>query len=153
MPVPELDISGITPELLPKDWTFCGSWSWCFLPCFFVFIFYYPCIINFTITILLSLFLPPSCSFLSLCYNSLLSQLLFFPIPIHSFLIFTSLLYLPPTCHHTTPPSYTLNTCWLAYCTIYTQSQPLAIPYTSTLHSTTEIHPNTHKVHKTLQPW
>jgi hypothetical protein len=38
---------------------------------FFNFNFYYSCIINFSITILLSLFLPSSLSLLFLCYNPL----------------------------------------------------------------------------------
>jgi hypothetical protein len=68
--IPELDAYGITPELLPKDWTFCGSWTQCFL---LWFLYYYSCIINFTITILLSLFLPSSLSLLLLCYNPFFS--------------------------------------------------------------------------------
>jgi hypothetical protein len=55
---------------------FCGPWMWCFfLLCFFkkFFYFYYSCIINFTITILLSPFLPSSLCLLLLCYNPLFS--------------------------------------------------------------------------------
>jgi hypothetical protein len=39
-----------------------------------------------------------------------------------------------PAGHHTTPPSYTLTTYWPTYCTNFTQSQPLEVPDTSTLH-------------------
>jgi hypothetical protein len=81
-------------------------------------------------TIVLSLFLPPS---LSHCSPS---QLLFLPLLIHSLPVFASPSYTSPTCHHTTPPSYTLTTCWLAYCTNHTPLQPPspAIPDTGTLH-------------------
>jgi hypothetical protein len=37
------------------------------------------------------------------------------------------------TCHQTTPPSYTLITCWPTYYTNFTQPQIPAIPNTSTL--------------------
>jgi hypothetical protein len=40
---------------------------------------------------------------------------------------------IPPTCHHTISPSYTLPTHWLSYCTSCTQSQSPAIRDTSTL--------------------
>jgi hypothetical protein len=38
------------------------------------------------------------------------------------------------TCHQTTPPYYTLTTCWLTYYTNFTQPQPPAISDISTLH-------------------
>jgi hypothetical protein len=71
------------------------------------------CITNFTITIFLSLFLPPSLSLPSLCYNPFFSLATTLSAPSHllSPPVFTSLFYLSPTCHHTNPPSYTLTTC------------------------------------------
>jgi hypothetical protein len=63
--------------------------------------------------------------------------------------LFTSPFHLPPTCHHTTPPSYTLTMHWLACCKNCTQSQTLAIPDTSTLHYNNRNTPNTHKGQKT----
>jgi hypothetical protein len=76
------------------------------------------------------------------------SQLLFLCLLIHS------LSYLhphsSPTCHHTTPPSYTLSPCWLAYCTNHTCYQPSAIPDTRILITAEEIYPNTHKNHRNL---
>jgi hypothetical protein len=62
------------------------------------------------------------------------SQLLFLPLLIHSFPVFTSFSHPPPTCHHTIPPSYTLTTHRLTYCTNFTQPQRPAIPDTITLH-------------------
>jgi hypothetical protein len=38
-----------------------------------------------------------------------------------------------PTHHYTIPPSCTLTTCWLAYCTNCMQPPPPAIPDTNTL--------------------
>jgi hypothetical protein len=62
------------------------------------------------------------------------SQLLFLPLLIHSLPVFTNPFYPSPTCQNTTPPSYTLTTHWLAYCSNCTQHQPPEIPDTSTLH-------------------
>jgi hypothetical protein len=42
--------------------------------------------------------------------------------------------YPSPICHHTTPPSYTLTTHCLVYCTNCTQPLPPEIPDTSTLY-------------------
>jgi hypothetical protein len=72
-----------------------------------------------------SIVLPPNDSFCP--FSSTLS------------LIFTSASYLAPTCQHTTPPSYTITFCWLAYCTNCIQPHPLAIPDTRTLHYNTNI--------------
>jgi hypothetical protein len=93
------------------------------------------CIINFTATTFLCLFLPPSVSLLLLCYNSLYSLPTTLSAPSHSLSpIFTSLSYPPPTCQHTNPPSYTLTTHWLDNCTNYARPWPPAIPDTSTFH-------------------
>jgi hypothetical protein len=78
-------------------------------------------------------------------------QLLFLPLFIHS-LIFTSCSYPSPTCHHTIPLSYTLTTQWLAYCTNYTQPQPLQSLTQAHSTTATEIYLNMHKGHKTQQP-
>jgi hypothetical protein len=74
----------------------------------FKFYFYYSHIINFTITILLSLFLPSSLSLLLLCYNPLFSLPTTLSAPSHP--LFTSPSYPSLSCHHNTPPSYTLIT-------------------------------------------
>jgi hypothetical protein len=59
------------------------------------------------------------------------SQLLFLPLLIHAFPL--SLSHHPSsTCYHTIPPSYTITTHWLAYCSHH---QPPAILDTSTLHN------------------
>jgi hypothetical protein len=92
------------------------------------------CISNFTITTFISLFLPPLLSLL-LHYNSFFPLTTTLPVPSHPLFppVFT-FFHSPPICHHTTPPSYTLTTCLLAYCTNSTQPQPPTIPETSTLH-------------------
>jgi hypothetical protein len=61
------------------------------------------------------------------------SQLLFPYFLIHSLSLSSLPLHTSSTCHHTTSPSYTLITCWLAYCTNYKHPQPCAIPDKSTL--------------------
>jgi hypothetical protein len=61
-------------------------------------------------------------------------QLLFLPFSSTFSPVFTTHSDPPPTCHQTTPPSYTITTCWLAYCTNCTQPQPSVIPDTNTLH-------------------
>jgi hypothetical protein len=48
--------------------------------------------------------------------------------------IFTSPSYPSPTFHHTAPPSYTLTTHWLTYCTNWTHPEPPVIPDRLTLH-------------------
>jgi hypothetical protein len=97
--------------------------------------FHYSCIINFTITILFSLFLCSSLSFFLLCYNPLFSpQLLFLPLLIHSFYhLHLSLLSSPNLSPHY-PSLLHTNTHWLAYCTKCTQPQSPETPDTSTLH-------------------
>jgi hypothetical protein len=70
---------------------------------------------------------------------------------IHSLPIFTSPYYPSPTHHHTIPPSYTLTTPLLAYCTNCTQPSPLQSLTQGPSTTTTEIYPNTHKSHKTQQ--
>jgi hypothetical protein len=94
------------------------------------------CIINFTITIFLSLFLPPSLSLLFLCKNPLFFLQTTLSAPSHA--LSPPCLHLPsysfPNCHHTTLPSYTLTTHWLAYYNNSTHPQPPAIPDISTLH-------------------
>jgi hypothetical protein len=57
-----------------------------------------------------------------------------------------------PTCHQTTPPSYTIITLWLTYYTNFTQPQPPAIPNTSTFYYNNRNIPNTYKDHKKQQP-
>jgi hypothetical protein len=101
---------------------------------FFLFLFY-SCI-NSIVTILLSSFSSSSLSLLILYYIPLFSLLTTLSAPSHPLfpLSFPSPSHLPPTCHHTTPPSYTLTTCWLAYSTNRTQPQPPAIPDTNTLY-------------------
>jgi hypothetical protein len=86
---------------------------------FFNFNFYYSCIINFTIIILLSLFLPSSLSLLLLCYNPLFSLSSTFSAPSHP--LFPPSSPLPPILPHSVttlplPPTYSL-----AYCTNCTQ--------------------------------
>jgi hypothetical protein len=109
--------------------------------------------INFVITIFLNLLLPPSLSFLFLCYNPLFSLPTTLCAPSHPLNpVFTSPCYPSPTYHYTTPPFYKLNTHWLPYCTNCTQLQTPAIPDTSILHYNNR---NTHKhikCHKTQQP-
>jgi hypothetical protein len=143
--IPGLDTYGIILKLLPKDWTFCSSWTWCFSLWGFLSFFYF---INFTIITFLSLFLSLLLSLVLLCYSPL------FSLP-NTISAFDYLLFLlsspPPTCHHTSLPSHTRNTHWLAYCINCTKSQAPAIPDTSTLHYNRN-HPNTHKGHKTQQP-
>jgi hypothetical protein len=106
----------------------------CFI--LFLFIFSFFLYVNFIITIFSSLILPPLVSLLLRCYNSSSSLPTILSAPSYALYshVFTSPSYLPLTCHHTIPPSYTLNTCWLAYCT-FIQPQPSAIPDTSTLHN------------------
>jgi hypothetical protein len=93
---------------------------------FFIVFLFYPCIINFTITILLSLtFIPPMLQYIVLPPN-------------YSFCPFSStlppssppLFIFSPTCHHTTSPSHPLTS--LLY-PLNTTPNP-AIPDTSTLH-------------------
>jgi hypothetical protein len=100
---------------------------------FFLWLFFF--CIDFTNTIFLSLFL--SLHFPSFfCATSIVLP------PNYSFCPFSSIislfLYLlllsSSTCHHTTPPSYRLTTHWPINYTNCTQSQPPAIPNTSTLH-------------------
>jgi hypothetical protein len=94
-----------------------------------LFFFFFFCTINFTI-IFLSLFLHSSFSFLFLCWLTWFSLPTTLSAPSQPLFchVFTSPYYPPPTCHHITPPSYTLTTHWLAYCTNCTQPQSPAIP-------------------------
>jgi glycosyltransferase involved in cell wall biosynthesis len=86
-----------------------------FLLCFFFFLFlflFYSCIINFIITIFLSLFLPSSLSLLFLYYSPLFSLTTTLSAPSHAlFPLSSPPPHPPPTCHHTTLLSYTLTTC------------------------------------------
>jgi hypothetical protein len=106
-----------------------------------------------TITIFLSPFSPLSLSFLHLCYNPLFSfpNTLFTTSHPPSPLALLSSSHPPPTCHITTP-SYTLTTCWLIH--VPTLHNPNALQSLTQAPSTirTEIHPSTHKGHKTRQP-
>jgi hypothetical protein len=78
------------------------------------------------ITILLSPFSSSSLSFLLLYYNPLFSLPTTLCDPFHPLFPCITLLFHPlPPCQHTTPPSYTLTTCWLVYSTNYTQPRPL----------------------------
>jgi hypothetical protein len=54
-----------------------------------------------------------------------------------------------PTCHQTTPPSYTLITHWPTYYTNFIQPQPPAVPDKALSTTITETHPNTHRTTKT----
>jgi hypothetical protein len=103
--------------------------------CLFCFCFYFFCIIKFTINIFLPLLLSSSFSLLFLCYN----PLFFLPTMLSALLstfspLFTCLSYPSPTCHHTTSPSYTLNTCGLVYCTNCIYPKLPHIPDINTLH-------------------
>jgi hypothetical protein len=122
---PELEAKGIRPELLQSQLNFC-----------FPVLGFFPCIINFTIIIILSRFLSLSLSLLFLCYNPLFSLPTTFSTPSHPLSppVFASPSHSTPTCHHTTPPFYLCTTCWLAYCTNHTNPQPPASPDTSILH-------------------
>jgi hypothetical protein len=92
---------------------------------FLNFNFYYSYIINFMITILLSLFLPSSLSLCLLCCNPLFSLLTNLSAPSHPlFPIFNFSPLLPPTCHHTTPPSYTHNPLTSLLYLLYTNPAP-----------------------------
>jgi hypothetical protein len=121
-----------------------------FLLCFFFlsFFYFYSCIINSIITILLFLFLPSSFSLVlspnySFCsFSSTLST------------VFTSSSHPPSTCHHTTLASYTLTICWLAYHTNSTQLQPPAILGTNILHyNNRNTHQNTHEWQNSTAPY
>jgi hypothetical protein len=116
MSIPGLDAQGTTPHLLPNRLNF-------LLLLYLVGFFFY--IINFTITIFLSLFLPPSLSLLFPCYYPLFSlpatlsalshplypclHLLLISFPnlsphypslLHTYHPLTSLLYqIPPSCY------------------------------------------------------
>jgi hypothetical protein len=107
-----------------------------FLNMVFLFFFLFPfysCITISIITILLSLFWPFSLSLL-LYYKPLFSLPTTLSAPSHPlFPVFTSPFYHSPTCHHTTPPSYTLTTYWLAYCSNCTQPLLPSISDTNTL--------------------
>jgi hypothetical protein len=66
--------------------------------------------------------------------------------------VFASPSYPSPICHHTTPPSYTLTTHWLAYCMNHTHRHHPAITDTSTLHyNSRKLPKHTHKGQKTQQ--
>jgi hypothetical protein len=82
-------------------------------------------------------------------YCSTPSQLL--PLLFHLSLVFTSPFHPPQTCHHTTSPSYTLTTCWLAYSTNCTQPQTPSIPDTNTFHYNNRNTPKHTQNHKNQQ--
>jgi hypothetical protein len=169
MSIPGLDAGRVTRELKLRLKFYC-SWTWWFLIVFFFsFVCYIIMSFLFLFLFLFSFFflyyqlhhhyllipiLTPSLSLLLLCYNPLFC----FPTTLsassylYSSPVFTALFHPPPTCHDTTHPSYTLTTCWPTYCTHFTQPQPPAIPDTALYTTPTEIHPNTHKGHKTQQP-
>jgi hypothetical protein len=121
--------------------------------CFFNFNFYYSCIINFTITILIFLFLPSSFSLLLQCYDPLLSLPTTLSAPSHplnppsSLTLLTSpnlspqYLFLLHTYHPMTSLLYKL----------YTTPAPV-IPYTSTLHYNRNTPKHTQGPQKTAAP-
>jgi hypothetical protein len=101
-----------------------------YLYSYYLFSFY---TINFTIITFSSLLHSPSFSCATI--HSSHSQLLILPLLIHfSPPVFTYPSKPPPTCHHTTPPSYTLTACRLLYHINFTQPKHPAIHHRSTLH-------------------
>jgi hypothetical protein len=153
-PIPGLDAGGIAPELNQRLKFYC-SWTWWVFKIiivvfffsfiiivgvlfYFIFFFYFFSVLL-TLPLLSSHSYPcpfHSCPFSFATIHCPPSQLSFCPFLSTLSPIFTSSSYLAPTCHKTTPASYILTTCWLAYCTNFTQPQPPAIPDTSTLHYT-----------------
>jgi hypothetical protein len=99
--------------------------------------FFFSCIFNCTITILLYLFLPSSLSLLLMCYNRLFSLPITLSASSHPLFPPSSPPppILPQPVTTLPPPFYTLTTHWLAYCANYIKPQPLAIPDRSTLNS------------------
>jgi hypothetical protein len=165
MPIPGLDARGVTWELKLRLKFYC-SWTWwvflllllffCdiivgfyydYYSYFLLFFLYYQLHHHYLlILIFTTITLPPS---------PVLQSIVFLPIysfcPSHPLCLpdFTPASHPPPTCHHTTPPSYTLANCWLTYCTNFTQPKHPAIPDIAPYTTITKIHPNTHKSHKT----
>jgi hypothetical protein len=111
-------------------------------------------IINITITVFLSLFLPSSLSLLFFCYHPLFSLLTTLSAPSRQAPppLFSFPSYPFSTCHHMTTPSYNITTHWLEYYSNHTQSQPPATMDISPSTTIAEIHSNIHKCHKTHQP-
>jgi hypothetical protein len=104
--------------------------------------FYYSCIINFTITILLPLFLPSSLFLLLLCYNPLFSLPTTLSAPSHSLPPSSSTLLICPQPVTTLPFPHTHHLL-TTYCTNCSH-QPPEIPDTSNSTTTTNIYQNTH---------
>jgi hypothetical protein len=110
---------------------------------FFSLVVFFSCIINFITTIFLSLFLLPSHPPLFLCYNPLFSL----PTTLsshshpHSVPVFTFPSFPSQPVTTLFPPSYSLNTHWLVYCTTIYNLSPLQ-SLTSILHYNNR---NTHK--------
>jgi hypothetical protein len=142
-----LDTKGIISKLLP---------SRLYIMLLAYLVFFFLCLF-FVLLTLPSLFSYPfsyplhvpcfSCAII----HSFSSQVLVLLLFINSWLIFASRYYPSPTCHHITPPSYTLTTHWLAYCTKHTHHWPLQYLSQAPSSITVEIHLNTLTGHKTQQ--
>jgi hypothetical protein len=102
------------------------------------------CIINFTITILLYLFLPPLLSFLFLCYSSLFTPTIL-SAPFHP---------LSPCLCLLQTVSYIFTTHWVAWCNKSSSAhpQPSGISDTSSLHYNSGTTPKHTRVPKSMSP-
>jgi hypothetical protein len=136
-------------RLLPKNWTFWGPWTWCFLLCFFIFSFLIPVllmspsILSYSYSYHLH-FLSFSCA----TTHRSPSQLLFLPFLIHSFPHLHFLLLSSPNLWQHYLSLYILTTHWLAYGTNCTKLQlPEILHYNN---RNTPKNTQGHKTQKTL---
>jgi hypothetical protein len=148
VPATEIEAKGIRPEHSPDFITFVVVVFIFYFMLFLIFFLFFPFYLAFLILLLIFYLYSYFFTFTPfLVLKSIVLPLNIFSAPFHLLppLEFSSPCLFSSTFHHTTPPSSTLMTHWLAYCTNPTTTIPLESLTSAPSTTTTELHFNIHK--------